>query len=144
MVLTGAEQRFLENARVGRLATADAAGRPAVVPICFAWLDGDVVSVVDEKPKTGGPTELRRLSDVRVNPFVAVVVDRYDEDWSRLGWVQLRGRARVVEPGDDGHLAAIEVLREKYPAYHDHDLEGRPVIRVEPGHAVSWGDLEPR
>ena len=143
MVLTEAEQRFLETARVGRLATADAAGRPAVVPICFAWHDGDVVSAVDEKPKTGGPNELRRLSDVRANPFVAVVVDRYDEDWSRLGWVQLRGRARVVEPGDEGHLAAIEELREKYPPYRDHDLAGRPVIRVEPGHAVSWGDLEP-
>lgn len=141
-MFTTAERRYLETARVGRLATADADGRPHAVPICFA-LDGqDLVTAIDEKPQSESPTGLRRSRDVRENPHVAVVVDRYSEDWSRLGWVQVRGTATHVDPGDEAHGAAIEALRAKYDQYADHALEERPVIRIALGSVVSWGTLD--
>ena len=138
------ERRFLARARVGHLATADADGRPAVVPVCFALVDGGIVTAVDEKPKEAPPDDLRRVRDVGSNPRVALVADRYDEDWSRLAWVQVRGTATVLDPGEDGHGRAIDALRGKYRQYADHDLAERPVIRIDPGHAVSWGRLDDR
>lgn len=143
MTLADAERRYLEAARVGRLATADAAGRPHVVPVCFALADGALVTPIDEKPKDAEPTDLRRVRDVRANPRVALVVDHYEADWSRLGWVQVRGRARLVRPDERGHANAVTALREKYDQYRTHDLEARPLLRIEPGHAASWGTLDP-
>jgi len=138
-----AERAFLEAARVARLATADAEGRPHAVPVCFA-LDGDrVVSAVDEKPKDAEPDALRRVRDVRENPRVALVADRYSEDWTELGWVQVRGTARVLNPGDPGHASAVRALRDRYDQYAVHDLEDRPVLAVDVGHVVSWGRLDP-
>lgn len=139
------EQAVLEAARVARLATADAEGRPHVVPICYALVGAEtgpaLVTSIDEKPKTAGPEALRRVRDVRANPRVAVVVDRYAEDWDRLGWVQVRGTATVLEPGDDGHPEAVAALHERYDQYADHALEDRPVIEVRVGSVRSWGDL---
>lgn len=135
-----AERRFLERARRGFLATADGDGRPAAVPVCFA-LDGEtVVTPLDEKPKDVAPRDLRRVRDVRANPHVALVVDRYDEDWTGLAWVQVRGTATLVEPGsgDGSHDAAVAALRAKYDQYADHALEERPLLTVAPGHVVSW------
>lgn len=140
MDLSDRERAYVERARSARLATADERGRPQVVPICFALVRESVVSAVDEKPAaTDG--DLRRVRDIESNPFVSLVVDHYTEDWDAVGWVQLRGRATVVEPGGDGHALAVARLREKYEQYETHALEERPVIRIEPGHAVSWGDL---
>ena len=136
------ERRYLEGAPLGRLATADADGRPTVVPVCFA-LDGDaLVTPVDEKPKRVAPDDLRRVRDVRANPHAAIVVDHWADDWDRLGWVQLRGTATVLEPGDAGHEDAVAALRSKYARYADHDLEARPVIRLVPARVRSWGRLE--
>lgn len=137
------ERSYLAAARVGRLATADAEGRPHAVPVCFAVADGDIVTPIDEKPKTVGPDELARSRNVRENPRVALVVDHYAEDWSRLGWVQVRGTAELLEPGDAGHDAAVAALRDKYDQYAGHDLEGRPVIALSPGSVRSWGTLQP-
>jgi PPOX class probable F420-dependent enzyme len=108
-----ARERFAA-ARVARLATADAAGRPHVVPIAFA-LDGDrLYSAVDSKPKR--TTELRRLANVRENPRVAVLVDRYDDDdWSVLWWARADGAGRVLEPDDPEARRAAELLRARYP-----------------------------
>ena len=93
-MFTDAERRYVETARVGRLATADAEARPHAVPVCFAFAGDRIVSPVDEKPKRVGPHRLRRCRDVDENPRVALVVDRYAEDWSRLGWVQVRAAPR--------------------------------------------------
>ncbi len=135
------ERRYVERARVARLATADADARPHATPICFA-LDGtDLVTPVDEKPQRGGPEDLRRLHDVAENPRVAVVVDHYAEDWSRLGWVEVLGTATRLGPDDDGHDSAVTALREKYEQYGRHDLASRPVLRVDPGTVRSWGTL---
>src|ERR1043166_9867538 len=84
--LTRAEKTFIRAARVAHLATADAAGQPLVVPICFAF-DGKLFfSPIDEKPKRTAPNKLKRLRNIAANPKVSLVIDRYDEDWLRLGY----------------------------------------------------------
>ena len=141
-MFTDRERRYLDSARVGRLATADAEARPHAVPVCFA-LDGESVATpVDEKPKAVDPARLRRCRDVDENPRVALVVDHYLEDWSRLGWVQVRGTAALLDPGASRHGAAVDALRAKYDQYADHALESRPVISVTPGSVRSWGRLD--
>ena len=107
-----ARERF-SAARVARLATADAACRPHLVPIVFA-VDGDrVYSVVDAKPKRTGA--LRRLANVRQNPAVALLVDHYDEDWSALWWVRAEGIARVLERDQAEARQAVALLAQRYP-----------------------------
>lgn len=136
------ERAYLEAARVGRLATADADGRPHVVPVCFALVDEQVVTPIDEKPQDVPPDALRRSRDVRENPRVALVVDQYTEEWSQLGWVQVRGTATHLEPSDPTHADAVAALQQKYHQYATHALDERPVIRVTLGSVRSWGRLE--
>ena len=90
--------QFLQRRRLAHLATADVNGTPHVVPVCFA-IDGETVYIaIDEKPKSGDVRRLRRLRNIAENPLVAIVADVYDDrDWSRLGFVLLRGRARILE-----------------------------------------------
>lgn len=110
------------SARVARLATVGADGNPHVVPICFA-LDGDTLyTAVDAKPKS--TRALRRLANIRANPRVEVVIDHYEDDWTRLWWVRLAGRARVVESDPRG----LELLRAKYPQYRDDPPPGPFVV----------------
>jgi PPOX class probable F420-dependent enzyme len=119
-----------EKARVARLATVDANGRPHVVPICFA-IEGDTLyTAVDEKPKR--TRHLKRLANIEANPHVEVLIDDYDEDWSRLWWVRLRGVARIVK---DRH--AVELLAAKYPQYRDQPPAG-PVIAVTIEERSEW------
>jgi PPOX class probable F420-dependent enzyme len=114
------------NARVARLATLGAQGRPHLVPICFA-VDGETLySAIDEKPKRS--KRLQRLENIRRRPDVTVLVDHYEEDWSRLWWVRLDGTARVLEEGlEQGH--ALELLRAKYEQYRAEPPTG-PVIAI--------------
>jgi len=137
----GARQ-FLERARVAHLATADAAGAPHVVPICFVVTGESLYVSIDEKPKRGRPLGLRRLRNIAANPQVAVVADVYDDDdWSRLGFVLVRGVARVLTGGQE-HRRAIDALREKYVQYRAMALEDRPVIAITVQRVTSWGKLD--
>lgn len=136
------ERQYVETARVGRLATADAEGRPHVVPVCFALVGDHVVTPIDEKPQRVSPDALRRSRDIGENPRVALVVDHYTDDWSRLGWVQVRGTASRRAPGEESHSSGVTALREKYDQYAAHALEDRPLIRISPGSVRSWGRLE--
>jgi PPOX class probable F420-dependent enzyme len=108
-----ARERFAA-ARVAHLATADAAGRPHLVPIVFV-VDGDhVYSVVDTKPKR--TTALRRLANVRENPAVALLVDHYDDaNWNALWWVRADGLGRVLDPAEPEAKRAIALLSQRYP-----------------------------
>ena len=133
-------RRFLEQARVGRLATVDAAGAPSVIPICYQIAGARLFTPLDEKPKRVDYGNLRRVRNLRARPEAAVVVDRWDEDWRRLGWVHLRGRAEVVEPGEL-HRQAVPLLREKYPQYREMALEDRPLIVMTIASVRHWGDL---
>ena len=113
MTADEARTRF-STARVARLATADAAGRPHLVPTAFAVSGDTVYSAVDAKPKR--TKALRRLANVRENPAVSLLVDHWDEeDWGALWWVRADGRGRVLDPAEPEARAAVEALRERYP-----------------------------
>jgi PPOX class probable F420-dependent enzyme len=127
-------RQLMATARVGRLATLAPGGRLHLVPICFA-LDGDVLySAVDEKPKRS--RRLQRIENVRARPEVAVLVDHYEEDWSRLWWVRLRGRGRVVERGSEFELA-LRLLAEKYDQYRRRPAPG-PVLAIAVDEWRGW------
>lgn len=140
-MLTDQQRGFLDGQRVARLATADAAGRPHVVPICYALRGASVYFTIDQKPKRKPGADLKRLANLRANPFAALVVDRYDEDWSRLGWVMVRGRAEVLETGPEHDLAQA-VLRARYPQLATMRIEELPVVAVRIEHVASWGRLD--
>ena len=137
-MLAASELQFIQHQRVAHLATADAAGRPHVIPVCFACLDGRIYIAIDEKPKRS--LRLKRLRNIEENPQVSLVFDRYDEDWSRLGWVMVHGRAAIIDGGQE-HELAVAALRERYEQYRSMTLEGRPVISVRVERVSSWGDL---
>jgi PPOX class probable F420-dependent enzyme len=113
--VTAAEARArFAAARVARLATADAAGRPHLVPTAFAVVGDTIYSAVDAKPKR--TKALRRLANVRQNPAVSLLVDHWDEeDWAALWWVRADGRGRVIDPAEPEALDAVAALRERYP-----------------------------
>jgi len=131
---------FLREARVGRLATADGAGRPLVVPVCFA-VDADALySAVDDKPKR--TRELRRLRNVAENPLASLVVDEWSEDWSRLRWVIVEGRADVIRAGA-AFSRALELLEAKYPQYRAMDLRtDGAVLRLAGERILAWRATE--
>jgi PPOX class probable F420-dependent enzyme len=139
-VMTPAARAFCERSRVARLATADAKGVPHLVPVCYAIVDDSLYVTIDEKPKrTDIP--LKRLRNIAENPEVAVTVDRWDEDWRRLAWVMLRGRAEILPDGEEHDMAQAR-LRERYPQYRAMDLAPLPVIAVRIARAPAWGDLD--
>jgi PPOX class probable F420-dependent enzyme len=119
------------------LATADANGRPHVIPVCFVYDGQYIYSVLDAKPKRGSLTGLRRVRNILANPQVALVIDHYDEDWTRLWYLLVQGRAELLEDGPDPPMA-IAKLREKYPQYRNMPLDGNPVIRITPGRVTGW------
>jgi PPOX class probable F420-dependent enzyme len=124
----------LTAARVARLATIDPDGRPHLVPIVFA-LDGDTLySAVDRKPKRS--RTLRRIENARARPDVTILVDHYEDEWSRLWWIRLRGRARVLDAGQE-RKRALALLREKYPQYRDEPPDG-PVLAVDISDVREW------
>ena len=139
-MLTRAEQTFIERLRVGRLATADKNCAPHVVPVCFVYRVKNLYVAIDEKPKVGSPMALKRLRNIQENPQVAVVFDEYDEDWSRLGWVLLRGHADILEKGDE-HAQAQNLLRSRYPQLRKMTLDSLPVIAMRLTKVRSWGNL---
>ena len=133
-------RQFLNRRRVAHLATVGGGGEPHVIPVCFALVGSVVYVAIDEKPKRfEDPLRLRRLRNIAENPRVAVVADVYDDDdWSRLGFVLLTGRARVLED-DEEHRRAVEVLRAKYRQYASMALDERPVIALDVEHVTRWG-----
>lgn len=140
--LSPQEETFIRSHRVARLATTDARGQPYVVPICYAYDGRAFYTPIDEKPKRAAPRRLRRLVNIEANPQVALVIDDYREDWRRLAYVLVLGKAEVLAGGEE-HRRALILLREKYHQYRRMALEERPLIKVTPAHIVSWGRLEP-
>jgi len=138
-MLSDRERQFLEQRRVGHLATADRHGVPHVVPVCYALSGTSLYVTVDEKPKRRD-IPLKRLRNIAENPAVAFVVDRYDEDWARLGWVMLRGRAEILHAGAE-HAEAQALLRARYPQLAAMALAPLPVIALRIGRVTSWGEL---
>lgn len=151
--MTSAQRRFLHDARRAVLATVDPTGRPRLVPVCHVLADHDAVAAataapvvwtpIDDKPKANAdPRALARVRDILARPSVALLVDRWDEDWSRLAWLRLLGTASLVEPGAGEHQRAVAALRRKYAQYAGHRLEALPVISVTIERVVEWGALD--
>jgi PPOX class probable F420-dependent enzyme len=131
--LPGWARRLVDEQRVARLALLDGGGRPRVLPVTFAVAGGAVWSAIDEKPKrTAEPARVRWL---RRRPEAALCVDVYSDDWSRLAWVQLLGRVKIVEVSDGG--TALEALAARYPQYRERPPPG-PLLRLEVERTLHW------
>lgn len=137
-MLSTSHLAFLMRRRVGHLATADGAGVPHLVPVCFAVGEHALYTPIDEKPKSG--RELKRLSNIRENARVAFLADHYDEDWSRLGWMRIDGRAELLLDGPEFDRAR-QLLEDRYPQYANMRMPCIIAIRIE--RASGWGNLEP-
>ncbi len=138
-MLSERQRRFLEASRVGHLATADARGTPHLIPVCYAVDGGTLYITVDEKPKRRD-VPLKRVRNILDNPQAAFVVDRYDEDWSRLGWVMLRGPAEILESGPE-HDRAQALIVGRYPQLKAMRIAELPVIALHIARATDWGSL---
>ena len=145
-LLSAAQRTFLASARRAVLATIAPNGQPRLVPICFV-LDGEapiLYTPIDDKPKRDDdPLALARVRDIAADSRVAVLVDRWDEDWTRLAWLRAEGIAALLtaEVGAE-HAAAVTALRAKYSQYTSHRLEVRPLIRITLERVIGWGPLE--
>jgi PPOX class probable F420-dependent enzyme len=145
--LDAGERALLAEARRATLATVAPDGMPRLVPICYAVHPTLAILhvAIDDKPKrSSDPRRLARVRDIVRDPRVSVLVDRWDETWSRLAWLRCEGRASLLEPGGDDaaeRAAAIAALRQRYPPYAGHDLEAALLLRIEILRTRSWGDL---
>jgi PPOX class probable F420-dependent enzyme len=133
------QRAFLEACRVGHLATADRSGAPHLIPVCYAIDDAILYITVDEKPKRRD-IPLKRLRNILENPQTAFLVDRWDEDWRRLGWVMLRGSAEILHDGPE-HDRAQTLLIARYPQYRAMNLAELPVIALRVARVNGWGNL---
>jgi coenzyme F420-0:L-glutamate ligase/coenzyme F420-1:gamma-L-glutamate ligase len=140
-VLDQDQGAFLVRQRVARLATADEAGKPHAVPVCFALAGASIYIALDEKPKEVPASRLKRVRNILENPEVALIADRYAEDWSLLAFVMVRGKAELLDPNTGEHDAAVRLLRGKYHQYETMHLEENPIIAIRPERAISWGAL---
>ena len=151
-ILNETERRFLALTRRAVLATIDPEGKPRLVPICHVLGESEdrvgrplLYTPIDEKTKASpDPRALSRVKDLLILPDAVVLADRWDEDWSRLGWIRVYGRATILEPQPHEvveHATAVAALREKYSQYLTQRLEERPIIRIAIDRSRSWGNL---
>ncbi len=127
---------FVRAARVGRLATAGAGAEPHVIPCVYVLLDDALYSVVDEKPKSG--RRLLRLRNIDATGRAALVVDHYDDDWSQLAFVLIRGPATTISASDPRYTPALDALRDKYPQYREMSLNDSEMVVLETERWVAW------
>jgi PPOX class probable F420-dependent enzyme len=141
--ISGAVQKKLKKARVARLATLDDKNGPHIVPICFVY-DGKLFyTAVDRKPKRVPPERLARLRNIRAVSRIALLIDEYDDDWTRLWYVLIRGKAQLIpKSAHREHASAIRKLRAKYEQYAQGMLaDDAPIIRITPERATFWGAI---
>jgi PPOX class probable F420-dependent enzyme len=138
-MLSDHQARFLAYSRVGHLATADSRAIPHLVPVCFVVDEGTLYITIDQKPKSD-PRGLKRLKNITENPVAAFVADNWDEDWTKLGWIMLRGPAEILTAGAE-HDRAQELLRSRYPQYRGMELAELPVIAIRIERVTSWGNI---
>jgi PPOX class probable F420-dependent enzyme len=141
--ISGAIQKRLKVARVARLATLDARNRPHIVPICFAYDGKFLYTALDQKPKRVPPERLARVRNIRAAPRVALLIDQYEDDWTQLWYVLIRGKAKLIpKSAQKEHARAIRKLRDKYPQYALGMLaDDAPIIRITPERITSWGKI---
>ena len=126
------------DSRVARLATVDETGYPHVVPVCYATDGQAYYSAIDRKPKRTPPERLKRIRNIRANPRVALLIDHYEEDWRRLRFVLVQGRAELLQDGPEWETAC-GLLETKYPQYRAMPLaEAGLMIKITPERVVGW------
>ena len=136
--LTPRASRLIRSARTAHLATADKSGQPHVIPICFVFDGKYFFSPIDEKPKRTALSKLKRLKNIRENPQVALLIDHYHEDWSKLAYVLIFGTARIQLSGEK-HQRVVKLLRQKYHQYRVMAIDQRPMIVISPKRMLTWG-----
>jgi PPOX class probable F420-dependent enzyme len=138
-VLPPAAAAIVATARVARLATSGADGQPLVMPVCYAFDGARLFSAVDAKPKRVTGRKLRRVRHIEENPRVSIVVDEYDEDWTRLRYVSIDGLAELFFNGDE-FARGIDLLLAKYPQYRRMRLDRTEgvLIRITPEAVRHW------
>ena len=127
-------RRRLETARVGHLATVTAGGRPHVVPVCFVLDLDSIYWAVDQKQKA--TRELRRLGNLIANPTAELVVDHFEEDWTKLWWVRVQASAAPLENAGETERV-LDLLAVKYRQYRLERPAG-PVVRMAIQRLVGW------
>src|SRR5271170_223013 len=132
--ISGAIQKMLKQARVARLATLNDKNRPHIVPVCFAYDGKFFYTAIDQKPKRVIPERLARLRNIRAVPRIALLIDEYDEDWTQLWYILIRGKAKLLPKSAHlEHARAIRKLRAKYSQYAQGMLaDDAPIIRITP------------
>jgi PPOX class probable F420-dependent enzyme len=130
---------FIRTARVAHLATADSSGQPLVIPICFVFDGEEIYSPIDEKPKRIAPRKLKRLRNIKENSQVSLVIDRWHEDWRKLAYILVSGRARILLSGQK-HRRAVSLLRRKYRQYRSMAIDQRPMIVMRLLEVKVWGN----
>jgi PPOX class probable F420-dependent enzyme len=133
-------ERFIRAHRVAHLATADLGGQPSVIPVCYVFEGGALYSSLDEKPKSVTLARLKRVRNIQANPRISLVIDDYSEDWSKLAYVQISGRAEIIEPAAQAseHARAVRLLKEKYPQYRAMAIEARPLVKITATRVKRW------
>lgn len=133
-------RRFIAEHRVARLATAGGDGRPAVIPICYAFDGENIYSPIDEKPKSVSAQRLKRVRNIEVNPHVSLIIDDYSEDWSELRWVLINGLAEIIlsRLAASEHAQAVALLRDKYSQYRSMAIDERMIIKIRPTRVKRW------
>lgn len=128
--------RRLAEAPTGHLGTVRPDGRPHVVVVTFALSGDHIITAIDHKPKT--TQRLQRLVNIEANPSVTFLVDHYENDWARLWWVRVDGKASIYRDGP-AHQAAVDALAAKYQPYRETPPTG-PVISISTDRVTAWGD----
>jgi PPOX class probable F420-dependent enzyme len=131
---------LIECARVARLATVDTNSKPHLVPVVFVFDGERFVIPIDKKRKTVPPEKLKRVMNIKQNPNVILLIDEYDEDWTKLVYVMIQGKAFVLNRLEEGNSWLQQVYEKmivKYPQYQDIGLEDT-CIMLKPEKAISW------
>ncbi len=137
--LSEAEIAFVHRLRAGRLATSNEQGSPHLVPVCYAFDGVRFYTPLDEKPKTVSDKRLRRVRNIEARHEASLLIDQYDDDWSKLGYILIHGYAELIQPEHEAHAHAINLLRMRYQQYRSMLLEQHPMIMITPDHIASWG-----
>ena len=143
MKIPSAAEEFIKRARVARLATIDSEFKPHVVPVVFVFDGKHFFIPIDQKRKTAKPEKLKRIKNVHDNPNAALLIDEYSEDWTRLAFVMIQGKASIASK-TEGNLQVQEAYKKlmtKYLQYQNVGV-GEMCIIIAPEKVISWGNFQ--
>jgi PPOX class probable F420-dependent enzyme len=143
MAITPVIEEFIERARVARLATVDYRSKPHLVPVVFVFDGNHFFIPIDKKRKTVKPQKLKRIKNIQDNPNVALLIDKYSEDWTKLAFVMIQGKASIITSKTQGNIQVQEAYKKlttKYRQYQKIGLSEMCII-IKPEKVASWGAI---